>query len=90
MFPRTQRLVATERILVSTGVGSLVPILYPALVPAHVLCHVLGKCVQNEHECCLITFFQTELSTCCVLSEYLFEPQSHVAFPLDDEEKFKQ
>jgi hypothetical protein len=59
------------------------------LGPAHV-CRVLGKCVQNEHECCLVTFFQTERSPCYVPSEYLFELQSHIVFPLGDEEKFKE
>jgi hypothetical protein len=70
----------------SPHVGSLAAVLHPSLGPAHV-CRVLGKCIQNENECFLVAFFQPEYSPCYVPSDYLFQLQPHIGFPLCDEEE---
>ena len=70
-------------------IGSLAAVLYPHLEHAHV-CRVLGSCLQNDTECFLVAFFQSEHSPCYVPGEYLFQLQSHVGFPFGDEEEFRK
>ena len=70
-------------------IGSLAAVLYPTLRHAHV-CRVLGSCVQNDTECFLVAFFQSEHSPCYVFGEYLFELHTDVGFPLGDEREFRK
>ena len=74
---------------VAPKIGSLAAVLYPTLGHAHV-CRVLGSCIQNDTECFLVAFFQSEHSPCYVPGEYLFQLPSHIGFPLGDEEEFKR
>ena len=70
-------------------IGSLAAVLYPTLEHAHV-CRVLGSCVQNDTECFLVAFFQSEHSPCYVFGEYLFQLQPNIGFPLGDEGEFRK
>lgn len=70
-------------------IGSLAAVLHPTLGRAHV-CRVLGSCIQNDTECFLVAFFQSEHSPCYVPGEYLFQLQPHIGLPLGDEEDFRK
>ena len=70
-------------------IGSLAAVLHPSLGPAHV-CRVLAKRVQNRTIHYLVAFFQAECSPCFVPSEYLFQLNAHVGFPLGNEEEFQK
>lgn len=74
---------------VDPKIGSLAAVLHPSLGPAHV-CRVLSKRSQNNGTFYLISFFQSELSPCYVPSEYLFELEPHIGFPLGNEPEFSK
>lgn len=69
-------------------IGSLAAVLHPMLGPAHV-CRVLTKRPQNNGIYYLVSFFQAELSPCYVPSEYLFQLEPHIGFPLGNEPEFR-
>lgn len=74
---------------VNPKIGSLAAVLHPSLGPAHV-CRVLSKRSQNNGIFYLISFFQSELSPSYVPSEYLFELEHHIGFPLGNEPEFSK
>ncbi|OHT06165.1 hypothetical protein TRFO_25859 [Tritrichomonas foetus] len=74
---------------VDPTIGSLAAVLHPMLGPAHV-CRVLSKRPQNNGTYYLVSFFQSELSPCYVPSEYLFQLEPHIGFPLGNEPEFRR